>query len=326
MTRFVPLLAAAALAAAGCDRLPWASKDDASAAGQVTTAQSGAVPTRAPVLPAEVVAVVNGVAISKADVQLRLQELKALVEGAGETWTPLTAEQSAAVLDELIGAELMSQDAVARGLDRTLDLQRRWDYLRRGFFAQAWLQQTQESLEVGAGEVEAYYEQNKEGFRDRESVQLRQLTVTSEDQAKQALAQLYGGSVSVEQLAKQISVSPSAPQGGLLPQWAMRATDKEFMALVDPALDVIALDPALENAAFAIADLNGLSSYVKGADNRYHIFQLVARRPAQQRALTEVWDQIKNFLLLQTLQERVDALEAKAAIERHPERLEGIAP
>lgn len=314
---------------AGCDNLPWSSKSrDNEPQAALTTAQSAVTPARPSVLPSDVVATVNAVSIAKTDVELRVQELKAMVENAGEPWTPLSAEDMAAVLDELVNTELMSQDAVARGLDRSLDTQRRWEYLRRGFFAQEWLRWNQERLAVSPEEIEQYYAQNAAGFRVPARRKLRQIIVASEDQAKRALAQLHGGTTDFTNLAQQISVGPTAAQGGLLPMWTMRTDDKAFLYASEAdaqAAGVASLDPVLEAAAFAIDQVNGLSSYVKGADNQYHLFQLVEREEDRQRDKAEVWDGIKSFLTVQKLQASIDELKTKATVERFADRLEGVS-
>lgn len=319
------------LSAAGCDRLPWSSTDEKApaVASAASTAASPAVPTKPAVLPSDIMANVNNTSITKADVELRVKELQALVEGTGGAWTPLSREQMDAILDELISTELMSQDAVARGLDRSLEVQQRWEYLRRGFFAQAWLQWHQTRIEPTAADIEKYYEDNKLGFREPAQLQLRQLVVSSEDQAKQALAQLLNGTADFGNLAQQISLGPTAAQSGLLPGSVMRANDKAlfFAAEADAAAaGVTSLDPVLEAAAFAIDKVNGFSNYVTGADGRYHIFQLVTRQEERQREKSDVWDAIKNFLQTQQLQQAVEALRGKASIERFTERLESLAP
>ena len=129
-------------------------------------------------------------------------------------------------------------------------------------------------------------------------------------------------------LAQQISLSPAAKDGGLLPDWVMRGNEKAFMFASEAdakAAGVISLDSALEAAAFAVDQVNGLSNYVKGADNRYHLFQLVERQEARQRPLSEVYDGVKNFLLVQKLQQTMDALSGKAKIEKFEERLGGVS-
>ena len=316
----------------GCEKLSslFGGNQDSSATASTTAApaaNAAGVPQRPPVLPADTAASINGVAVSKADVELRVQELKALMMNLGQEWKPLTEEQLGAVLDELVNNELMSQAAVARGLDRQLETQRHWEFIRRGFFAQEWLQWNQNRLDVSSAEVEQAYEQNKLGFREPERRKLRQITVASEEQAKQALAQLLSGSVQFSELAQQTSLAPSAAKGGLLDKWVMRTQEKAFVFPSEAdaeAAGIMSLDPGLEAAAFAIDQVNGLSSYVKGADNRYHLFQLVERQAEKQRTLTDVWDQIKNYLLVQKLQAALEELRTQAKIERFPERLHGV--
>jgi hypothetical protein len=310
---------------AGCEQVTslvgGGKKSTTSAAA---TAAEPVTPTKSVVPPSEVLATVNGAPISKADIELRLQEFKALTENLGQLWTPPTHAQLEAGLDELINNELMSQAAVKRGLDRTGDTQRRWDYARRQFFAQEWLRWNQQRLEVGSAEVEQFYEQNKLGFREPERRRLRQLAVGSEDEAKRALSRLLAGEVDVASLAQQISLAPTAAKGGLLEGWVMRANEKGFAFPTEAdaeAAGVTSLDPALEATVFAINQVDALSGYVKGPDGRFHIFQLVERQEERQRPLSEVWDQVKNFLLLQKLQGEMDALRAGAAVERFTERL-----
>ena len=63
---------------------------------------------------------------------------------------------------------------------------------------------------------------------------------------------------------------------------------------------------------------------MKGPDNRFHVFQLVERKAERQRPLTEVWDQIKNYLIVQKLQGALEDLRTQAKIERFPERLQSV--
>lgn len=321
----------ALLVVSGCDKLPWGSKRPAeqTATAALTTVQSPVSPGRPQVLPQDIVASVNAVSISTADVELRIQELKVLTENLGQPWTPLTAEQQEAVLDELVNTELMSQDAVVRGLGRSLETQQQWEYLRRQFFAQQWLKWNQERLDVTPQDVDSYYEENKAGFRVPARLRLRQLVVSSEDQAKRALAQLHGGTSDFANLAQQISLGSTAAQGGLLPKWIMREQEKTLLYATEEeagTAGVMNLDPVLEAAAFAIDQVNGISNYVKGADNQYHIFQLVERQDEHQRDKGEVWDDIKGYLSVQKLQGSLDALRKNATIERFPDRLERVSP
>lgn len=315
-----------ALLIGGCDKLPWPSGKPEQETG--TAAAPGAAIAAPSVPPEEILATVNGTPLSKADLELRIQELKLGELAAGRTWTPLTPEQLELLLNQLVENEIVSQDALARGLDRDTETQQRWAYLRRSFFAQEWLRRAQERAEVGSAQIEAFYQQNRLGFRVPERRKLRQLSVASEAQAKQALSQLLTGAVEFSSLAQQISLAPTAAGGGLLDSWVLRANDHALLQRVNPdaARTAIALDPSLEAAAFAIDQVNGLSNYVKGADNRFHLFQLVEREAERERPLTEVWDQVKNLLVLQNLQQAADELRGKAKVERFPERLSAVTP
>lgn len=330
------LFVALALGAAGCDQWPWKHTPAADAKDPIpATPQSTLVPNRPVVAPGDVVATVNGVPLSKGDIEFRVQEVKAYLDGLRQPWTPLTTKQLDELLDELINNELMTQDAVARGLDRSTDTQRRWEYTRRGFFTQEWLRWNRERLDVIAAEIEQFYEQNKRGFRVPERRHLRQLVVASEDQAKQALSRLYSESVDFGALAQQISLAPNAAQGGHIAEWVMRANDKAltYPSEVDALSDgVISLDAGLEAAVFAIDRPNGLSAYVKSPNNTFHVFQLIDSEGERQLELTDtipgdrvtVWDRIKSGLLIQKLKKSVEELRTKAKVERVSEHLESV--
>ena len=323
------LLLMVLLGVAGCEKLPWANPPPSTAANNPTpaTPQSTLVPNRAPIAADDVVATVNGVSLSKGDIEFRAQEVKAYLLSLKPPWKPLTSKQLEELLDELVNNELMTQDAVARGLDRATETQRRWEYTRRGFFTQEWLRWNRERLDVSSTEVEQFYDQNKRGFRVPERRHLRQLVVASEEQARQALSRLYSESVDFSALAQQISLAANAAQGGRIAEWVMRANDKALAYASESdaaAASVISLDPGLEAAAFAIDQVNGLSNYVKGADSRYHVFQLLEREAERTQPMTEVWDRIKSALLIQKLRKSVDELRANAKVERFPEHLEGI--
>ena len=68
-----------------------------------------------------------------------------------------------------------------------------------------------------------------------------------------------------------------------------------------------------------------MSSYVKGADNQYHIFQLVELKEAHQIPFDEkLQETIKTKLIVDRLRQIIDEFTSKAQIQKFPERLEGI--
>jgi hypothetical protein len=279
-------------------------------------------------LPEEVLASVNKVPITKADLEMRIADLKLLVANAGQVWQPLTQQQLEQLLDELIDGELLRQEVISQGIDKQVEVQRRWLAVQRQFFSQEWLNHAQRAANVDDAAIEQFYEQNRPGFREPEQLELRQITVATEEEAKNALAMLYAGSVSFSQLAERISEGPNKDNGGLIEKQIMRAN--ELAALYPTAAEaeaagVMSLAPALETVAFAITQREGISNYAKGPDGRFHIFQLVSREEGRERPLTEVWDNIKTFLTLQSLQQQVNEIKGRATVERFADRLAGIA-
>ena len=318
----------------GCEKLPWsANQQSQSAATTSAVSPAAATSPAAPaqvkvsVAPDDVIAMVNGQPISKMDVELRIQDLKALITSLGREWKPLNSQQLSALLDELVNNELVMQDASSRGLDRSEETQQRLEYLKRSFYTQEWLRWNRDKLQDSDEEVQQYYDANKQGFRQPERRKLRQIVVASEAEAKQALSKLLSESVDFATVAQQISTAPTAASGGMINEWVMKANEKRFLYPSDAdaaAAGIISLDESLEAAAFAIDKENGLSNYVKGTDGKFHVFQLAKKEDSRQRMLSEVRDGIKNFLLSQKLQQSITDLSAKAKVQKYPERLESV--
>jgi hypothetical protein len=304
------MLTASATLAMGCDRLlgrpTEESESTASSSSQAGSTSSSAHLAPA-VPPSQLLASVNRAPISQTDLELRVQELKLTVETQGQPWSPLTREQIQELRDVLVNEELMAQAVLARGLDLDPDVQRRFAYIRRAFYAQEWIRWQQARLQVSPEEVEAYYEQFKMGFREPEKLRLRMLVVATETEAKQALVGLLQGSNFT---------------GGLIENWVMRSNDKALFAPDDASIQ--SLDPVLEQAAFAIDKDGGISNYVRGPDGRFYLFQRVQRTDPVYKSLTEVWDAIQNLLFIEKLQQAAEQLQATAEVERFPEHLEEL--
>jgi len=317
----------------GCEKLPWSTPEEpaqSTSAPPPTPQAAGGCPSRPSVPPTEVLAKVNQAIISKRDMELAIQDLRATTEALRQPWKPLSAEEHPTEYDlhdllrDLVIAELRTQDAVARGLDRQTDLQELFWYRSRTLFAQEWLRWQLDRIVVSEAEIDQYYQQYQRGFREPEQIRLRQLVLSSEDQAKAALVKLLEG-VDFVQLARQSSIRPEAAEGALVEQWVMHSDEKAAFAPQDPKVRDLR-DPVLEQAAFAIDKPGGFSNYVKGMDGNFHLFQLVERKEGRSKLLVEVSDQIRNFLRLQKLSELTSELEttAQAKIERFPERLHDV--
>jgi hypothetical protein len=320
------------LLTAGCDKVPWPfNKQTGDAARSALTATSAqapqaSVPTKPTVPETEILAKVGeGGVVSKADFELRVEELKTFMTGVGRPWRVPTQKELEGLLQELVQTELMSQDAVKRGLDRSKQVQQRWEYVRRGFNAQEWMRTYREMKRIEAPEIEKFYNENKAGFLflEAERRRVRQIVVNSEEQANKVVTNILSRTADFMSLAQQLSESPIE-----IPGWVMRRADR-LRRFADEAeaqaAQVSSLEEALETAAFAVDRVDGISLPVKGADGKYHVFQLVERQESRQRPLTEVYDGIKNHLLTQQLAASLADLEKQTTIKRYEERLSTVA-
>ena len=323
-------LALGAVGSAGCEKLFGNSAPPPKSAPAVSAGAAANLPLPPSVAPTEVLAKVNDKTISARDLGIAVKELKAAAEAAGQTWKPLPTDavpdqyDLRDLLDELVMAELRAQDGVTYGLGRQSDIQARFWYLYRTFFSREWVtwQLDQVKAEVTDEDVAQAYKENQGLFREPERVRVREFIVGSEDQAKEALVKLLQGADFVT--VAQSSLTPEAVQGPAVEkQWVMRQADKSAFAPNDPAARAFN-DPVLEQGVFAIDKPNGVSSYLKGADGRFHIFQLVERKEARQRPLTEVSDRLRELLQLQKLSKKSEQLKGKAKVETFPERLTAV--
>jgi parvulin-like peptidyl-prolyl isomerase len=319
-TVFGAVLVAALAVSAGCDKVQGNSQSPATSA-PAATASSTAVP-RPKVAPGDVVAQVNKGAVSRQDVELVLQNVRATVEAQGQEWKAPTEEELRGLVDGLVLAELKLQDALGRGLDRDPESQRRMLLLARNFYAQEWDRSQLAQIEVTQPEIEQFYEANRLFFRTPERIRVRQMVLPSEEQAKAVLVRLLEG-VDFESQAQQSSLQPDAAAGPMVDQWVMRSGEKAVYAPDDETIRELR-DPALEQAAFAITKDGGVSSYVEAADGQYHLFQLVERQPASQQPLVEVQDRLRILLQAQRIDEKAKQLRDNAKVDTYPERLSDL--
>ena len=226
------------------------------------------------------------------------------------------------MLNELITVELRAKDAVARGFHRQPAVQRKLYYLSRALLAQEWVQSQLEATVPAEDEVTKFYQQHQAEFLMPDRLRVRQLVVDTEDKAKAALVKLLEGMEFVG-LAQQMSLQPDAAQGPPVDKWVLRSVEKAAFAPGDDTVRDL-VDPALEQAAFAIEKEGGLSHYVKGGDGRYHIFQLVKREAGRQQELLQVSDGIRAHLQYQKLMELTEGLRTGATIERSLDRLDAV--
>jgi peptidyl-prolyl cis-trans isomerase C len=330
MTRVLPLLILLLLAAC--------SRNTPAAAETQTPAAEAAVKPVPATLP-DVIAQVNGEAISKADFDLAVQEIEARAGG------PVPADQRdrilRGVLDELVAYRLLVQESRTRNTAvPAAEIDARIAQIRQQFPTQEAFTQalqtrgmTEQKLRadiqedmvvakliegqlgpisaVTPAQLNDFYSKNPEQFQQAERVRashiLLQFPPNADAAAKEQvraraadiLKQVKAGQ-DFAALAKQHSQDGSAAQGG----------DLGFF-------ERGAMVPPFENAAFALQP-NQTSELVESQFG-FHIIKVTEKQAQRTIPLEEVRPQLEQFLQQRTRQEQtqafVDQLKAKGKIE-----------
>jgi peptidyl-prolyl cis-trans isomerase C len=160
---------------------------------------------------AQNVATVNGKPIPAAKVD---QVVKQVVAQGKATDSPQLRE---AIKKDLIGREVLIQEADKQGVGTRPDVKNAIDNARQSIIINAMLADYIKKNPVKDAEIKAEYDKYKAQQGDKE-YHARHILVATEDEAKQIIAKLKGGA-KFEDLAKQSKDPGSAANGGDL-DWA----------------------------------------------------------------------------------------------------------
>jgi peptidyl-prolyl cis-trans isomerase C len=326
--------------AVGCKKAPApaASTPDNKPA-QAAAAQPAAVKPVPAQLP-EVVARVNGDAVSKSEFERAVRALEAQAGG------PVPPDRRDViyrqVLDQIVGFRLLSQEATARKLlvpdaeveSRVAEVRKQFPNEQAFTSALAERQMTPDALKadirrqmeamklvdtdvkpsvtVGDKEINEFYQKNPERFQEPEAVHAAHILIRVPENADEAartkartdadkvLAELKKKGADFAALAKKYSQDSSAVNGG----------DLGFVAKGQTV-------PAFENAAFALQQ-NQVSTVVESPFG-FHIIKAMERRPGRKVPLEEVKAQVGQFLTQEQMQSKtqayVEKLKSKGKVE-----------
>src|SRR3990170_2689172 len=131
---------------------------------------------------ADAVAKVNGVTIPQSRVDLLLKNNAAQGQ-------PDTPELRNRIREELITREVISQEALKKGLDRNPEITTQLEIQKQIFLVNAYLQDYFKTNPVGEDTLKKEYERQKLLLGDKE-YKARHILVKQENDAKQIIAQL----------------------------------------------------------------------------------------------------------------------------------------
>jgi peptidyl-prolyl cis-trans isomerase C len=229
-------------------------------------------------------AVVNGVAITARWVDRHVQAQVA--QGQKDT-----LELRAALKQELVARELMSQEAQKRGLDQLPTTQDALTAMRQNLMIELLLNDEFSKNPIVEAELKAEYERQVKALKDTGDLQQYQIStivLSSETDARSVMASLRAGQA-FDGLAKARSMDPSKDKGGEL-GWFLP--------------DQIA--PAISNVVVNLSP-GAVSAAPIQVGPYWHVVKLAAKRPYQ----VPSFDESKNVLQAAVVQNRRSVLIKK---------------
>lgn len=189
---------------------------------------------------------------------------------------------------------LLAQAAIDKGLDRKEEVSRALENQKMAFLAAKMEEEETKEMEATSKEIEDFYTMYKDQFfKEPEERKMREIVVASESDVKDILIELLKGA-DFATLAQMRSISSSAKNGG----------DLGFIKKGEKS-------PKFEEAAFASSlEVGKTSTYFKDTDG-YYILKLEAKKGGKVKTQSEVWDQMKMFVTLTKVKEKVDTLVSK---------------
>lgn len=249
--------------------------------------QGGSQSAAEVVAPGEAVATVNGRDISRASMNM-------LVEEVGQEGQQKIPEDK--IVDELIKRELLRQELVASDMLKDPQLAAKIENAQRMLLGQAAAEQYMRTLQFTDDELKKEYDEEVQGGGNAE-FRARHILVETEDQAKDVIARLGKGE-KFEALAKKLSKDPgSKDKGGELgwfsPQQMVQPFAQAVIALKDGDLT-----PAPVQTQFG-----------------WHVIQREESRQKTAPGFEVVKEQIDIALRRKKLSQHINDLKAKAKVE-----------
>ena len=238
---------------------------------------------------AQNVATVNGKPIPAAKVD---QVVKQVVAQGKATDSPQLRE---AIKKDLIGREVLIQEADKQGVGTRPDVKNAIDNARQSIIINAMLADYIKKNPVKDADIKAEYDKYKAQMGDKE-YHARHILVGTEDEAKQIIAKLKGGA-KFEDLAKQSKDPGSAQNGGDL-DWASPASFVPEFSKAMTSLQKGAITETPVKSQFG-----------------YHVIKLEDVRPAKVPPLEEVKQQVAESLQQRKLAAYREELMKKAKIQ-----------
>ncbi len=205
--------------------------------------------------------------------------------------------------DELVRKYILYQEALDRGLDKRPEVAKELEAAKMNLLVTELLRKEIEKIDVSSKDIEDFYKQNKDLLKEPEQRKILEIMTPTEDEAKQVYIELLKGADFVS-LAKQYSKAKTASNGGEVGLMTYEVSPEKRMR-PDKFYEV-AFSPSLE--------AGGTSSIFKTPDG-FYIIKLDSIKKPEPKSLTDLWDNIKSWLLFEKQQKAIVELANKLSGE-----------
>ncbi len=241
---------------------------------------------------AEVLATVNGKAITKSDIDFSLKQ-------TGITFDKLSKKQQKQLLSRAIERELLIDVAKKNNIENDNDYKKALENFKKDLMIKTWMDKVYERTLISDSEANKFYQDNKDKFKEKAKVHARHILVKTEDEAKKIIDELkkYKGEDLKKkfiELAKEKSIGPSSKNGGDLGYFTKGAMVKPF-----------------EDAAFSLKKGEITTKPIK-TQFGYHIIYVEDKKEATTLPFEKVKSKIIQKLRDKKFKEAIDNALRKA--------------
>lgn len=258
-----------------------------------------------PVVKGTIIAKINHFSITLEELNQEIEAYNTMVEDRPEAKITTRDRKIDYLKNEMVRRAFLYQEALNRGLDRKEEVVQALEKTKQDLLVVELVRQEAEKIEVTSKEIEDYYNTYKEQLKEPEERRMREIVVSTEQEAKDILIQLLQG-VDFATLARERSKSASAKDGGDL---GLIQRGKKFSQF-----DSVAFSDTLE--------VGKISNIFKGPEG-YYILKLEAKSGGKQKSLSDMWDDIKRGLTFLKQQQKIEDLIGKLSREAKLEFYEG---
>jgi len=233
------------------------------------------------------IASVNGEAITELDASTQRDQFIARGQQANPNM----------ILDELISLELMRQEAVNRGLDKTPQMASEMKIMHARVLANALLNEFTKTIDTSDEALRTEYERQVAELNVQE-FKARHILLEEEAKATEVIAELDAGTSTFEEAARKYSTGPSAESGGDLGWFDSEGMVPEF------------------SEATAAMEVGKYSTKPVATEFGFHVILLEDKRAKDPQPFDSVKQQVHGMLLQSKVAEFIDGLRAAAEIEQ----------